>query len=115
VLAALDNLHPIFRGPRTALAFGFGLVHGMGFASVLADLGLPRGSLVRALLGFNLGVELGQLAIVAALVPVVFALRGSVGYRRWALPAASAAIALLAAVWLAERSLAIRLPFPPWG
>jgi hypothetical protein len=115
VLAALDNLHPLFAGRRTALAFGFGLVHGMGFASVLADLGLPRGSLVPALLGFNLGVELGQLAIVAALVPLAFALRGSAGYRRVAFPAGSAAIACLAAAWLAERSLAIRLPFLPWG
>ena len=114
-LAALDNLHPLFGGRRTALAFGFGLVHGMGFASVLADLGLPGGSLVPALLGFNLGVELGQLAIVAALVPLAFALRGSAGYRRVAFPAGSAAIAVLAAAWLAERSLAIRLPFLPWS
>jgi len=115
VLAALDNLHPILPARRTAFAFGFGLVHGMGFASVLADLGLPRGSLVPALLGFNLGVELGQLAIVAALVPIAFALRDTVGYRRWAFPTGSAAIAALAAAWLVERSLAIRLPFPPWG
>jgi hypothetical protein len=70
VLAALNNVWPlIFQGRRWMVAFGFGLVHGFGFASVLADLGLPQDALLLALLGFNLGVEAGQLAIVAAFLP----------------------------------------------
>ena len=66
-------------------AFAFGLIHGFGFASVLADLGLPRGPLALALVGFNLGVELGQLAIVAAFLPLAFALRatGPTGASCW--------------------------------
>jgi hypothetical protein len=51
---------------RFAVAFCFGLVHGFGFAGVLAELALPQGRLLAALLGFNLGVELGQLGIVLA-------------------------------------------------
>jgi hydrogenase/urease accessory protein HupE len=57
--------------PRPAAAFAFGLVHGLGFASVLRDLALPRARLVPALLGFNVGVELGQLAFVLAAWPLV--------------------------------------------
>jgi hypothetical protein len=56
---------------RAAVAFGFGLVHGFGFASVLAEMELPRDRLVPALVGFNLGVELGQLAVVALLWPLL--------------------------------------------
>jgi hypothetical protein len=56
---------------RVAIAFAFGLVHGFGFAGVLVDISLPTGRLVPALLGFNLGVEVGQLVLVAALWPVL--------------------------------------------
>ncbi len=75
VVTALDNVRPFLRAPRAAVAFGFGLVHGLGFASVLAELGLPRGSRALALFGFNFGVELGQLAIVAAFLPLALAVR----------------------------------------
>ena len=56
---------------RVAIAFAFGLVHGFGFAGVLVEISLPTGRLVPALLGFNLGVEVGQLVLVAALWPVL--------------------------------------------
>ncbi len=105
VLAAANNLRPLVDARRWLVAFAFGLVHGLGFASVLADLGLPRGSLLPALLGFNLGVEAGQLAIVAAFLPLAYATRDSLLYQRFAFGVGSAAIALLAAVWLVERSL----------
>ena len=65
VLAALNNIWPVVYGKRWVIAFAFGLIHGFGFASVLADLGLPQESLLIALVAFNLGVELGQLVIVA--------------------------------------------------
>ena len=104
VLAALNNLWPLVDGRRWAVAFGFGLVHGFGFASVLADLGLPSDALATALVGFNLGVELGQLAIVAAFLPLAFVLRGTLAYRRVAFPLGSLAIAGVALVWLVERA-----------
>jgi hypothetical protein len=109
VLAALNNVWPLFQGRRWAVAFCFGLVHGFGFASVLADLGLPRDALALALVGFNLGVEAGQLAIVAAFLPLAFALRRSAFYRRVVLWGGSLAIAALAAVWFAERAFGLPL------
>jgi len=109
VLAALNNLKPVVAERRWAVAFAFGLIHGFGFASVLADLGLPQGALLLALVGFNLGVELGQLAIVSAFLPFAYALRGSWFYRRVVFTGGSALIALVAAVWLAERVLDIKL------
>jgi hypothetical protein len=109
VLAALNNLFPLVAGGRWAAAFAFGLVHGFGFASALQDLGLPTGSLALSLGGFNLGVELGQLAIVAAFLPVAFALRATWGYRRVVLAGGSLAIAAIAAVWLIERAFDLKV------
>jgi hypothetical protein len=112
VLAALNNVWPVFHRRRWLVAFGFGLIHGFGFASVLVDLGLPAGALALALVGFNLGVELGQLAIVAAFLPVAYGLRRTPLYRVGVLKGGSLAIAALAAVWLAERALGLKLlPF----
>ncbi len=103
-VAALNNLFPLLDG-RWAVAFGLGLLHGFGFSSVLVDLGLPSGYLGTALVGFNLGVELGQLAIVAAFLPLAFLLRRSWAYRRLTLVGGSLAIACLAAVWSVQRLL----------
>jgi hypothetical protein len=103
-IAALNNVWPVIPGPRWAAAFLFGLVHGFGFAGVLAGLGLPRGALAASLAGFNLGVELGQLAIVAVVLPLAFALRSTRAYRRVLLPGGSLAIAIVALAWLGERA-----------
>ena len=111
VLAALNNLWPLVQGRRWVVAFGFGLIHGFGFASVLADLGLPSDALLLALVGFNLGVELGQLAIVALFLPLAYACgarvlppRGVVG--------GSLLIAAIAAFWFVERAFGCQLlPF----
>ena len=105
VLAALNNLYPLIQGRRWLLAFCLGLVHGFGFANVLVDLGLPGNTLALALLGFNLGVESGQLAIVSVFIPLAFILRGSWFYRQALLPLGSSAMAMIALVWLLERSL----------
>jgi len=104
VLAALNNLMPIVRNGRWIAAFGFGLLHGFGFAGALHDLGLPAGSLALSLAGFNLGVEAGQLAIVSLFLPLAFALRSTWTYRRLVLGGGSAAIAAVATVWLVERA-----------
>ncbi|NOJ77872.1 HupE/UreJ family protein [Myxococcus xanthus] len=107
LVAALDNVRPLGWGTRWTVAFVLGLLHGFGFASVLAGMGLSAGSLALALLGFNLGVELGQVAFVAALLPLAFALREAPLYRRAVVVGGSVAIALLACLWLAERALGL--------
>ncbi len=111
-LVAVNNVIPIVTRRVWLVAFGFGLVHGLGFANVLADLGASDGTLVVALVAFNLGVEVGQLAIVVALLPLVFATRHSAVYRRVALPTGSLAIAGIAAVWVADRAFGAGLLAP---
>ncbi|NHZ66720.1 HupE/UreJ family protein [Massilia genomosp. 1] len=108
VLAAVNNLYPLFRGRRPLAAFAFGLIHGFGFAGVLADLGLPQGALVLSLAGFNVGVELGQLAIVAAFLPLAFLTRRTWFYRQL-MSTGSVAIALIAGVWLFERAFDMKV------
>jgi hypothetical protein len=108
VFAALNNLRGTIESKRWVMAFCFGLIHGFGFASVLADLGLPQGALVLALVGFNLGVEVGQLAIVAAFLPIAFLLRGTGFYRRGVLTFGSALIALIALWWFVQRAFDIQ-------
>jgi hypothetical protein len=103
LLAALNNIWPVVTRRTWLLAFGFGLVHGFGFASVLADLGLPRDALALALAGFNIGVELGQLSIVLIVVPLIFLFRARPFYRPAILVGGSSAIALIASVWLVGR------------
>ena len=103
VLAALNNLRGTIEGKRWVMAFVFGLIHGFGFASVLADLGLPQNALVVALVGFNVGVELGQLAIVAVFLPIAFVLRRTWFYRVGVLTGGSILVAVLASWWLAQR------------
>jgi hypothetical protein len=108
-LAALNNLWPLFHGRRALVAFAFGLIHGFGFASVLRDLGLPKASLLLSLVGFNAGVELGQIGIVVLFLPLAFLARHSALYRKGILGAGSCMIALLALAWLAERGLDVKL------
>jgi hypothetical protein len=112
VLAALNNVWPVFHARRWMVAFAFGLIHGFGFASVLVDLGLPQGALALALLGFNLGVEAGQLAIVAAFLLLAYPVRRSAFYRLVVLLGGSLLIAAIAAAWLVERAFNLKLlPF----
>ncbi|MDY0747971.1 HupE/UreJ family protein [Paucibacter sp. R3-3] len=110
LLAALNNIWPVMVETRWRLTFAFGLVHGFGFAGPLRDLGLSRAELAMPLLLFNLGVEAGQLAIVAVLVPAAWAARRWRGYRCWVLGAGSLAVAVLALAWLVERLFDVQLP-----
>ncbi|WP_133879845.1 HupE/UreJ family protein [Panacagrimonas perspica] len=105
IVAALNNLRPIFPGRRWTAAFFFGLIHGLGFANVLSALGLPQAARLSSLVGFNVGVELGQLAVVAIFLPLAYRLRHTWLYQRLILTAGSVLIAVLATVWLLERSL----------
>jgi len=103
VLAALNNLLGVNALKRWRLAFVFGLVHGFGFASVLLDLGLPTRALLAALGGFNLGVELGQLAIVGVFLPLAWWLRHTRFYRWVVVAGGSSAIVVLGVFWTLER------------
>ena len=103
VLAAAHNLRPRWPGAEPVLAFGFGLVHGFGFANALAGLSLPPGGFALALLGFNLGVEAGQLLVVATATLVLLALGGQRRVARLLLPAASYAAIAVGAIWAVER------------
>ena len=109
IFAALNNIRPFFSERGWIVAFGFGLVHGFGFANALFDLGLAGGTLALTLVGFNLGVEAGQLAIVAVFVPPAFAWRSSWVYRELTFRFGSVVIVLLAATWMVERVFAIKV------
>ena len=107
IFAALSNLRGAVELKRWVMAFVFGLIHGFGFASVLADLGLPQNALVLALVGFNVGVEIGQLAIVAVFLPLAFLLRRTRFYQVAVLKGGSLIVALLATWWLVQRAFAL--------
>ncbi len=105
IMAALNNVFPLITEARWRVAFAFGLLHGFGFASVLAGMGLPRGARLVSLVGFNLGVETGQLAVVLAVMPIAYWLRRTTFYRRGIMPWGSTVIAALAMVWFVQRAL----------
>jgi hydrogenase/urease accessory protein HupE len=93
-----------WRGP---IAFGFGLVHGLGFASILRTMGIGSGhtGILVPLISFNLGVELGQLAVALTVLPIIFLLRDRPAFFRFGSPAASMGIALLGVLWFLQRTV----------
>ena len=109
VLAAVDNLWPLFPVRRVVVTFAFGLIHGFGFASVLAELNLPASDFAWALLQFNLGLELGQLLIVGCAVAALYGLRGWSGYRRVVVGGGSVLALGIAALWFIERTAHIAI------
>ena len=104
ILAALDNLRPIFGGRRAIVTFLFGLIHGFGFAGVLAELNLPPSQFAWALLQFNVGLELGQLLIVVVVTTLLFSMRRALRYPLWLIRGGSAAAMAIGALWLVERT-----------
>ncbi len=110
--AAWNNLRPYLPGRAWVMAFGFGLVHGLGFAGVLNNLSLPRHARALALGAFNVGVELGQLAVVAVVLPLLYAASRRRWFPRFVMGIGSLAIAWLALVWVLERAFSLQLtPF----
>lgn len=103
ILVALNNIKPLFTHARWGMAFFFGLIHGFGFASVLSDLNLNNESLILSLLGFNVGVELGQSLIILLIFPLGFFLRRTSLYRKTFLKGGSVIISLIASFWLIQR------------
>jgi HupE / UreJ protein len=101
---ALENIfRPLYTSWRLLVVFIFGLIHGLGFAGALSDLGLPTSSLASGLVGFNVGVELGQLAVITIAFLLTAWLRDAARYRRWIVIPGSALIAILGAWWTIER------------
>lgn len=109
ILAAINNIRPMFHRRRAAVALGFGLIHGFGFAGALTGLGLREGALALPLVSFNLGIEAGQLALVSLFLPVAFFFRNSFFYQRLLLRAGSCLVAGLASLWLLERALLLQI------
>ena len=103
MLAAIDNIRPIFPVRRVVVAFFFGLIHGFGFASVLAELNLAPADFAWALLQFNVGLEMGQLMIVVAATALLFSLRRWRRYRAVVVVAGSTVALVIAGIWLVER------------
>ena len=101
-ITALNNMFPIIMR-LGFITFGFGLLHGMGFASVFSDLNAQSGGLLMNVLAFNVGVELGQLVIVALLLPLLILLRNLRAYSKNNMPIASSIIAVIAANWILQR------------
>lgn len=112
-IAALDLIFPVFRGRIWIVVFGFGLFHGFGFASLLADLGLKSSNLLAPLVGFNVGVELGQLAIVIGIFPLLWFARSSRAYPRAIVPVAACALIGISLYWFVERAFDVTLF--PWA
>jgi hypothetical protein len=104
VWVAAENLLLGQHRHRAALTFGFGLVHGFGFASVLRGYGLGE-SAWRALLGFNLGVEVGQVAVVGAALPLLWLARRRPIIDQWTVRVGSTAVGVAGALWLVQRVL----------
>jgi len=110
IVAALNNLYPVVTRRAWLVAFAFGFIHGLGFASALAGLSLPPAAMAASLGGFSLGVELGQESIVLPFLPLAFLVRKTrfyqVGVVRWG----SIAIIAIATLWLIQRAFDVAIP-----
>ena len=113
VLAALHNIRPVFVNKEWIIVFGFGLFHGFGFAGLLSDLGLTQSRQFVSLLGFNLGIELGQAAIILMIFPALYVARRTRIY----LPAmylGSVMLIVIASVWALDRAFGVDLGIDDW-
>ncbi len=108
-LAAYHNIRPIFKGKDWVIAFVFGLFHGFGFASVLGELGFKGEFLSLSLLGFNVGVEIGQILIIAMIFPVLYFMRNLKLYPKF-LVFLSSLLIVISLYWLYERAFDVDLP-----
>ena len=106
VLAALHNIRPAFVNKEWIIAFGFGLFHGFGFAGLLSDLGLTQSRQFVSLLGFNIGIEIGQAIIILLIFPALYLARRTRVYLP-AVYAASVALIMVASLWAVDRTFGV--------
>ncbi len=112
LVTALDNIFHVIPGRRWPLAFAFGLVHGLGFATALGPLSLPPVALGLALISFNLGLEAAQVTIALVVLPIGFFLRHTLLYSRLVMPGISACVAMVALAWFTDRATGLGfMPF----
>lgn len=103
-IVALENIRGSqLRAWRLVVVFLFGLVHGLGFAGAISEWGLPKGRFIGALVGFNVGIEVGQIAVIAGAFLAVGWWRHHAGYRRWVTVPASVLIAGVGGIWTVQR------------
>jgi hypothetical protein len=115
LVSALHAIHPLVRRGEVIIAGGFGLLHGLAFAALLGELDLSRSALLTTLLGFNLGIELTQLAVVALVMPSLMVLSRTIAYPALRTGAAIVGVGL-ASAWLGERTgLLTTNPLAPVG
>ena len=103
IVVALNNLVPVFAAHTWLLILVFGLIHGVGFASAMGDLQFRNVKIEKVLLMFNVGVEIGQLIVVAIVLPLLFFIRKLPAYRRVIMPGLSLVSVVVATVWLGSR------------
>ncbi len=108
-VAAVDIIYPIFGKRIWLIIFVFGLFHGFGFANVLAELGIVQERAFLSLFGFNLGVELGQIAIIAVIFPILYLLRQQKLYAKFLLKIGSVFLFIVAIYWFVERAFQINI------
>lgn len=107
LFVGLENLWQPTPKRRVVLTFCLGLIHGFGFAGALREVGLPRDSLLLALLSFNGGVEVGQASVVALALPLLLLLRRWPPWQRRLVPALSIGVALAGLYWFVQRTLLV--------
>jgi hypothetical protein len=110
IIAAANNLYPLFTRRAWLVAFAFGFIHGLGFASALAGLSLPPVAMAVSLGGFNVGVEIGQETVVLPLIAIAFLLRNTRFYRIGVMRVGSWLIILIASLWLYQRVFDVLIP-----
>lgn len=106
-VAALNNIFPVYASRMGTVVFFFGLFHGFGFANVLAPLDLQKSSLVPSLFGFNVGVELGQFAIICVVFPLLYMIRNWRSYNLVVLKLGSIGLIGISMLWFVKRAFGL--------
>lgn len=108
LITALNNIYPLISYKKEwLLAFGFGFIHGFGFANAMHEINLNRVNFFSAVFGFNIGVEIGQIVIVLVILPIIYALSFSKSYKKIVIPLLSITVANISLLWAIDRAFAL--------
>lgn len=105
VYVAIENFFVSDSGWRWLVTFVFGLIHGLGFARAIGEIGFDKHHMITSLLSFNIGIELGQLGVVAVVLPLLLHLQKNKTFYTWFFRCSSACILVIAAFWFFQRIL----------